>query len=98
MIKSRGYRIELDEIESVLQSHPTIKEAAVVTVPDELIGNRIQAFVAFSEGHSPGAGVLPDYCLEKLPRYMVPESFEVLDELPKTSTGKVDRTRRARGE
>ena len=42
--------------------------------------------------------MLRDYCLEKLPRYMVPESFEVLDELPKTSTGKVDRTRLARGE
>jgi amino acid adenylation domain-containing protein len=98
MIKSRGYRIELDEIESVLQAHPTIKEAAVVTVPDELIGNRIQAFVAFSEGHSAGAGALRDYCLERLPRYMVPESFEVLEELPKTSTGKVDRTRLARGE
>ena len=97
MIKSRGYRIELDEIETVLQSHPAIKEAAVVTVPDELIGNRIQAFVAFSEALSPGAGMLRDYCLEKLPRYMVPESFEVLDELPKTSTGKVDRTRLARG-
>lgn len=97
MIKSRGYRIELDEIETVLQAHPAIKEAAVVTVPDDLIGNRIQAFVAFSEALSPGAGMLRDYCLEKLPRYMVPESFEVLDELPKTSTGKVDRTRLARG-
>jgi len=98
MIKSRGYRIELDEIETVLHTHPAIKEAAVVTVPDDLIGNRIRAFVTFSDDPGPGAGVLRDYCLEKLPRYMVPESFDVMDELPKTSTGKVDRTRLGRSE
>src|SRR5262249_31746598 len=46
MIKSRGYRIELDEIEVRLYAHPGVKEAAVVAVPDELIGSRIRAFVA----------------------------------------------------
>jgi acyl-CoA synthetase (AMP-forming)/AMP-acid ligase II len=41
---------------------------------------------------------LRDYCLEKLPRYMVPESFDVLERLPKTSTGKIDRTALERGQ
>ena len=92
MIKSRGYRIELDEIETVLNAHPAIKEAAAVAVPDELIGNRIRAFVATADGTELTAGALRDWCLEKLPRYMVPETFDVVGELPKTSTGKIDRT------
>ena len=46
MIKSRGYRIELGEIESALLSHPGVREAAVLAVPDEIIGNRIRAVVA----------------------------------------------------
>ncbi len=95
MIKSRGYRIELDEIEVALVSHPAIKEVAVVAVPDELIGNRIRAFVACADGEAPPPGALREYCLAKLPRYMVPEDFELLAELPKTSTGKIDRTRLA---
>jgi amino acid adenylation domain-containing protein len=92
MIKSRGYRIELDEIETVLYAHPEVKEAAVIGVPDELAGNTIQAFVAG------GASLaeLRDHCLAKLPRYMVPERFELLEVLPKTSTGKVDRPALAR--
>ena len=56
MIKSRGYRIELGEIESALLSHPGVREAAVLAVPDEIIGNRIRAVVA---AHIPGSvGVL----------------------------------------
>ena len=51
MIKSRGYRIELGEIESALLSHPGVREAAVLAVPDEIIGNRIRAVVAL---HVPG--------------------------------------------
>jgi amino acid adenylation domain-containing protein len=95
MIKSRGYRIELDEIETVLYAHPEVKEAAVVAVPDELIGNRIRAFVAPAQGSALGGGALREHCLARLPRYMLPEAFELLPELPKTSTGKVDRTRLA---
>lgn len=97
MIKSRGYRIELDEIETVLVAHPAIREAAVVAVPDELAGNRIRAFVSCTDSEAPTPGMLRDHCLGKLPRYMVPESIDVLSELPKTSTGKIDRTRLAGG-
>jgi amino acid adenylation domain-containing protein len=92
MIKSRGYRIELDEIEVRLYAHPGVKEAAVVAVPDELIGSRIRAFVACAEGAALDQGGLREHCLEKLPRYMVPETIAFMDRLPKTSTGKIDRT------
>ena len=92
MVKSRGYRIELDEIETVLYAHPQVKEAAVIAVPDEQLGSRILAFLASAEvGVDPRAEVR-EHCGARLPRYMLPESFELLPELPKTSTGKVDRT------
>ncbi len=91
MIKSRGYRIEIGEIESTLHSHPEVLEAAVVPVPDEEIGNRIRAFVVTRDGSIPAA-VLEAFCDSKLPKYMVPHHFKFREALPKTSTGKIDRT------
>ena len=87
-----GGEVVLDEIEVVLYTHPEVKEAAVVAVPDEMIGSRIRAFVTCAEGVSLDQGTLREHCLEKLPRYMVPESIQFMDGLPKTSTGKIDRT------
>jgi acyl-CoA synthetase (AMP-forming)/AMP-acid ligase II len=92
MVKSRGYRIELDEIETVLYQHPQVKEAAVVAVPDEVVGSRIQAFLACADASVEPLAAIREHCGARLPRYMLPESFEILPELPKTSTGKVDRT------
>jgi len=91
MVKSRGYRIELGEIEQVLHSYDKVKEAAVVPVPDEEIGARLRAFVASHDGVALTADELTTFCLGRLPSYMVPESFDVRGELPKTSTGKTDR-------
>lgn len=96
MIKSRGYRIELGEIEAVLYSYPGVREAAAVAIPDELLGNRIKAFVVPVEEKELTAKQLARYCGEHLPRYMVPESVEFRDMLPKTSTGKVNRPLLAR--
>jgi acyl-CoA synthetase (AMP-forming)/AMP-acid ligase II len=92
MVKSRGYRIELDEIETVLYQHPQVKEVAVVAVPDEVVGSRIRAFLACAETGDGALAAIREHCAARLPRYMVPESFELLAELPKTSTGKLDRT------
>lgn len=91
MIKSRGYRIELGEIESVLYSHQNVKEAAVVAIPDDLIGNRIKAFVVAMDKNGLTAKDLEDHCRQRLTRYMMPESIEFRDALPKTSTGKINR-------
>lgn len=91
MIKSRGYRIELGEIEAALYSHPGVKEAAVVAIPDEMIGNRIKAFVVPMEGDGLTEKDLEAHAAQKLPRYMLPESIEFRTELPKTSTGKINR-------
>jgi amino acid adenylation domain-containing protein len=88
-VKSRGYRIELGDIESALLAHPEVVEAAVVAIPDELVTNRIEAFVVTNGNLS--RRDLVRFCSERVPRYMIPESIEFQEDLPKTSTGKVDR-------
>jgi len=97
MVKSRGYRIELGEIETALYSNAAVKEACVVAIPDELVGNRLKAFVALSDGNGLTPGDLQTHCRERVPSYMVPESIELREALPKTSSGKIDRTALARG-
>lgn len=91
MVKSKGYRIELGEIETILYSHPEIKEAAVIPIPDEVIGNRLKAFVVSASENGLDANDLKKYCFERIPDYMVPDEIEFRAELPKTSTGKIDR-------
>ena len=94
-VKSRGYRIELGDIEAALYAHPAVTEAAVVAVPDDDIGSRLRAFVAVRAGENLTGAALQAHCAARVPRYMVPERIEVRAELPKTSTGKTDRTRLA---
>ncbi len=96
MIKSRGYRIEIQEIERILTNHPLVGRVAVVGLPDELIGNRIVAFVSVTEGSRLNSQELAAFCAAYLPKYMIPEIFEVLSSLPMTSSGKIDRTALAR--
>jgi amino acid adenylation domain-containing protein len=96
MIKSRGYRIELGDIEAALYGHQGVKEAVVVAIPDELLGNRIKAYVVPVEGNGITLKDLEAYCRQRLPRYMMPENIEFREALPKTSTGKMDRHQLAR--
>jgi acyl-coenzyme A synthetase/AMP-(fatty) acid ligase len=88
-IKSRGYRIELGEIETALYAHPDIRECAAVAIPDEMITNKIKAYVVSDGGLDPRS--LTSFLGERIPKYMVPGDFEFRDSLPKTSTGKIDR-------
>jgi amino acid adenylation domain-containing protein len=88
-IKSRGYRIELGEVETAMNANPKVVECAVVAIPDEIISNRIVAHVVVSGERNQNE--LVAWCAERIPRYMIPESFLFADELPKTSTGKIDR-------
>jgi amino acid adenylation domain-containing protein len=96
MVKSRGYRIELGDIEAALYSHPGVKEAAVVAVPDELIGHALQAYVVAAERDELVAKDLQTHCRARLPGYMVPEQVVIRDGLPRTSNGKVDRVQLTR--
>ncbi|HLY24648.1 MAG TPA: amino acid adenylation domain-containing protein [bacterium] len=89
-IKSRGYRIEIGDIEAALHSHPQVAACAVIAVPDDVVGSRLKAFVVPQQGPLTD-GELARFSATLLPKYMVPESFTFLETLPQTSTGKVDR-------
>jgi acyl-coenzyme A synthetase/AMP-(fatty) acid ligase len=90
MVKRRGYRIELDEIESCLYQHPAISGAAVVSVPHHESGVRIVAsLVARGDSH-PSIVEMKAFCNQHLPSYMNPDVFSFVDRLPRTSTNKVD--------
>jgi amino acid adenylation domain-containing protein len=90
MVKRRGYRVELGEIEAGLYRHPAIREAAVVATSDDEAGVRIRAFLSCRDGQRPSLVQLKRFCAENLPLYMVPDTFDFVDALPKTSTDKVD--------
>jgi len=90
MIKSSGVRISPTEVEEVLFQSGKLRGAAVIGIPDETLGQTIKAFVVPRDGNALDTDVLLSYCAEKMPRYMVPKAFEVMSELPKTSSGKVD--------
>ena len=90
MVKTGGYRVELGEIETALFSHPAVHDAVAVAVPDDVLGNRIRAFVV---GDGISEQELRAYCASLLPRYMVPEDVEFRDALPRTATDKIDRPR-----
>ena len=90
IIKSSGFRISPTEVEEILFQSGKIREAAVIGIPDEVLGQSIKAFVIPQEGKSLKPDALLAFSAEKMPRYMVPKSVEILDELPKTTSGKVD--------
>jgi len=90
MIKSSGFRISPTEIEEVLFQTGKVRGAAVIGLPDEVLGQSIKAFVVPRDGDALDVEALLATCAEKMPRYMVPKTLEVLSELPKTSSGKVD--------
>jgi L-proline---[L-prolyl-carrier protein] ligase len=91
MIKTRGFRVELGEIESALAAHPGVLEAIAVPLPDLAIGNRIVASVVAQSGKVLDSTQLRAHCSRLLPTYMVPEQIEVRAEMVRTSTGKADR-------
>lgn len=90
-VKTRGYRVELGEIESRLAAYPAVDEVVVVAVPDEEITNRLLAVVVLRAGATADADELKQHCATTLPRYMVPDTVAFRTALPRTSSGKVDR-------
>ena len=94
-IKSRGFRIELGDIETVLNEHPSVVQGVAVAVAHRDWGSAVTAFVVPRDGVSITEKSVRLYVAERLPRYMVPTVIRIVDELPRTSTGKIDRQRLA---
>jgi amino acid adenylation domain-containing protein len=90
MVKKRGYRVELGEIESCLYRHPDIREAAVVALPDAELGMTERAHLATRDGGRLSLIKLHAFCAQHLPMYMIPETISFHETLPKTSTEKTD--------
>jgi amino acid adenylation domain-containing protein len=89
MVKKRGYRIELGEIESALYRHDGVDRAGVVAQADD-VGTSIAAFVALKPNHKKSIIAMKRHCTHYLPHYMIPDTITFLDDLPATSTDKVD--------
>ena len=90
-VKIQGYRVELGEIEAALKEHPAVREG-VATAIGELRGSkRLVAYVVPHQGQSPAIRELRQHLQEKLPQYMLPSAFVLLEALPLTPNGKVDR-------
>jgi amino acid adenylation domain-containing protein len=91
MVKIRGYRVELGDVEAKLQSFAGVSEGVCVALPDADGGTRLEAYVAPAPDADLTEAGLREHCLAELSRYMVPERFHIVTDLPRTSTGKIDR-------
>jgi amino acid adenylation domain-containing protein len=90
-IKLRGHRIDLGEIESALRQYPNVRDAVVLLREDAPGRKCLAAYLLRSAHPSPEAGLLQQFLRSKLPDYMVPAVFVVLDKFPLTPNGKIDR-------
>jgi crotonobetaine/carnitine-CoA ligase len=93
VIKRAGENVSASEVERVLSEFPGVAEAAVVGRPDAVRDEAVVAFIVPSPGASLDTGALESHCRTQLARFKVPEEFLVVDGLPKTSIGKVEKKR-----
>jgi acyl carrier protein len=90
-IKIRGFRIEPAEIDKVIRQHPAVHEAVLVAREDQPGSKRLVAYVVLAPKAATTVAELRKFLNERLPQYMVPAVFMLLNALPKTLNGKVDR-------
>jgi amino acid adenylation domain-containing protein len=90
LVKKRGNRIELAEIDACLTRNDGVVEAATVAVSDEALGLQVHAFVVPRAGTRPSVVDLKLHCAQTLPTYMIPDAFVFEPALPRTSSGKID--------
>jgi acyl-CoA synthetase (AMP-forming)/AMP-acid ligase II len=93
LIKTAGERVGPREVENVLYELEAVKEAAVIGVPDEILGNAIKAFLVLHEDMALTEADVIKLCDKRLEKFMVPKHVVFVPELPKTSTGKIDKRR-----
>lgn len=89
IIIAGGFNIYPNEIDEILFSHPKIAEACTIGVPDQYRGETVKAYVVLHEGETMNAGEIEDFCRASLAPYKIPKQVEFIDELPKSSVGKI---------
>jgi long-chain acyl-CoA synthetase len=89
LIISAGENIYPREVEEALIRHSDVKEAAVIGIPDEVRGEVVKAFVILEEGSTADSGGIRSFCREHMANYKVPKVIDLVDDLPRTPTGKV---------
>lgn len=89
MINVAGYKVWPREVEDVLYGHPDVREVAVVGVPDEYRGETVRAYVSRKPGTTVTEAELIDFCKQEMAAYKYPRSIEFIEEVPKTTTGKI---------
>jgi amino acid adenylation domain-containing protein len=92
IIKSRGEKVSPREVENAIYCLEGVMDAAVVGVPDDLLGEAIKAFVVIKDGHSLSERDVIRHCLARLENFMAPKYVEFVRELPQTDTGKIKKT------
>ncbi|CAH0347976.1 class I adenylate-forming enzyme family protein [Aquabacterium sp. CECT 9606] len=92
IIKSRGEKVSPREVENALYAHEGVYEAAVVGVPDELLGQAVKAFVVLKAGITLSERDVIKHCLSRLESFMAPKHVEFVESLPTTDTGKIKKT------
>ncbi|GAA3998621.1 hypothetical protein GCM10022384_51980 [Streptomyces marokkonensis] len=89
MINASGFKVWPREVEDVLHTHPAVREAAVVGVPDGYRGETVKAYISLRPGAVTDPDALAAYCEERLAAYKYPRQVEILPDLPKTASGKI---------
>lgn len=89
MINASGFKVWPREVEDVLYTHPAVREAAVVGVPDGYRGETVKAYISLRPGAETDPDALAAYCKERLAAYKYPRQVEILPDLPKTASGKI---------
>lgn len=91
MINRGGENIYPREIEIVIEQHPKVLEVAVIGVPDQALGERVKAYIVPREGQTLTEDEMKDYLKERIAKYKIPEFVEVIAQIPRNATGKVQK-------
>jgi long-chain acyl-CoA synthetase len=89
MIIAGGYNIYPVELDNVLFGHPKILEACTIGIPDSYRGETVKAFIVVKQGEHLTEGEVMDYCKKNLAAYKIPKQIEFVNDLPKSTVGKI---------
>jgi acyl-coenzyme A synthetase/AMP-(fatty) acid ligase len=93
IVRRGGVNVSSIEVETVLRGHPLVADVAIVAKPDPMLGERIVAFVVCATAEPPSVEALRQFAADELAEYKLPDAVVVVDDLPRTASGKVEKFR-----